>query len=325
MMISVAMATYNGEKYLREQLDSVLNQTITDLELVICDDNSTDSTIDILSEYAAKDRRIRYYTNPVNLGFKRNFENVIQKCKGEYIALCDQDDIWYPYHLEKLLDNIQHYVMCCGNSELVDQNNQTLHRCMSDSSGITVIPSNPHKWIYRILLNSSPFQGASMLLKADFVKRCLPIPNCMSYHDVWFAGCACMDKYGLKYFLTPSITRYRQHYNNVTLGQYRDHKRTIYQQIKDYWFILQKHSGILTNRYQMCKELGIRFPNTENSDYQRIAEFLIHSEQKKLKSRDLKFLWNNMEYVMTSITKKGFLRKLYVWSHSKSPIVSANQ
>ena len=85
-MISIAMATYNGAKFIREQLDSILAQTITDWELIVCDDVSTDSTIAILEEYAKKDGRIQIHKNQVNLGFKRNFENHIdslQKYNGQ--------------------------------------------------------------------------------------------------------------------------------------------------------------------------------------------------------------------------------------------------
>ena len=101
-MISVAMATYNGEKFIREQLDSILAQTITDWELIVCDDVSTDSTIAILEEYANKDGRIQIHKNKVNLGFKRNFEKAISLCSGDYIALCDQDDIWKHDKVEKM-------------------------------------------------------------------------------------------------------------------------------------------------------------------------------------------------------------------------------
>ena len=99
-MISIVLATYNGARYIREQIDSVLAQTIQDFELVVCDDGSTDDTVSILRDYALKDKRIHVYVNDHNLGFKKNFENAISKSIGDYVALCDQDDIWLPDHLE---------------------------------------------------------------------------------------------------------------------------------------------------------------------------------------------------------------------------------
>ena len=79
-MIGIAMTTYNGERFLREQIDSILNQTYTDFELIICDDVSSDSTVDILNEYAQKDSRIHIIQNEKNLGFLKNFEKAIRIC-----------------------------------------------------------------------------------------------------------------------------------------------------------------------------------------------------------------------------------------------------
>lgn len=317
-MISIAMATYNGEKYLREQLDSILAQTISDFELIIGDDHSTDSTVDILQEYSAKDPRIHYYVNPVNIGFKKNFEQVIERCQGDYIALSDQDDIWYPYHLEYLLNHIQQYAMCCGNSELVDQNNQSLHRNLSDSESIQFIPDDPHKWIFRVLLNGNPLQGASMLLRTDFAKRCMPIPDGVNYHDTWFTACSSMSQNGLYYAMTPAITRYRQHANNVTQNK---QTRNIFDKAHSYLQgICSKQ--LSTDRYQLCEALAKYFPMTYNPYYQPIAAFLSHSEQHKLTIHDIKFLWNNIENITTTKNKIYFPRKWYVWSHSVRSITT---
>ncbi len=314
-MISIAMATYNGEKYLREQLDSILLQTITDFELIIGDDRSTDSTVTILAEYAARDPRIHYSINPVNVGFKKNFEQVMARCQGDYIALCDQDDIWYPNHLELLLEHIQDHAICCGNCELVDQYNQSFHRNMSDSDGIHFIPNEPRKWLLRVLLHGNCFQGASMLLRKDFAKRCIPIPDCVVYHDAWIASCALMDKDGFYYLATPPVTRYRQHTTNVTADCGRDHVHHLQERMHNYMRIMHKNN-IRSDRYTMCEELGKRFDPANNPYYEPIATFLSHSEQHKLTCRDLKFLWDNIEYITTTKSKLPFFRKWYVWTHS---------
>ena len=105
-MISIAMATYNGEKFIEEQLDSILAQTIKDFEIVICDDCSNDRTFFILEQYAKKYPLIKLHKNTKNLGFRENFLQAINLCTGDFIALCDQDDIWNEKHLEILLNNI---------------------------------------------------------------------------------------------------------------------------------------------------------------------------------------------------------------------------
>lgn len=95
IFVSIAIATYNGGKFLQEQLNSLLNQTYKNIEIVVSDDGSTDNTQLILKEYEKKDKRIRWSVNPNPQGFIKNFERAISLCSGEIIFLCDQDDIWY--------------------------------------------------------------------------------------------------------------------------------------------------------------------------------------------------------------------------------------
>ena len=92
------MTTYNGQKFIREQIESILCQSMHVDEIVICDDCSTDNTVEILKEYP-----VRLFVNKTNLGFKRNFKQAMEFCKGDYIFLCDQDDIWENDKVEKLI------------------------------------------------------------------------------------------------------------------------------------------------------------------------------------------------------------------------------
>ncbi|QJC55777.1 Putative glycosyltransferase EpsE [Polaromonas vacuolata] len=101
--ISVAMATFNGEKYLREQLDSILNQTFLPYEMVICDDGSTDGTIDIVKEFSrSAPFPVFLYLNENNLGYADNFLKCAALCKGDWIAFSDQDDIWLSNKFQKI-------------------------------------------------------------------------------------------------------------------------------------------------------------------------------------------------------------------------------
>lgn len=104
--ISVVIATYNGEKYLREQLDSILHQTYPVYELIIQDDCSTDTTVDIIKEYLKRFANIKLFVNDINLGFNKNFWSALKKARGSYIAIADQDDIWMPNKIELLVNNI---------------------------------------------------------------------------------------------------------------------------------------------------------------------------------------------------------------------------
>jgi glycosyltransferase involved in cell wall biosynthesis len=99
VLVSILLATYNGSGFLRDQLDSILKQSHSNLEIIICDDASTDSTWEILMSYAEADERIRLFRNHDNIGYNKNFASMVSKASGEYIAFSDQDDIW---HVEKI-------------------------------------------------------------------------------------------------------------------------------------------------------------------------------------------------------------------------------
>ena len=316
-MISIAMATYNGECYVREQLDSILVQTIGDWELIVCDDGSTDNTLSILRAYAKNDSRIKIYQNERNLGFKRNFEKAIDLCQGDYIALCDQDDIWYPNHLEVLYNQIGNHSLSIGNSDIVNINNTYLNKRMSDTDGIHFIPEDTKLLLYREFFYANPFQGASMLLKKDFALRCIPIPNEVHYHDTWISICACFAD-GLIYTYTP-ITRYRQHGKNVTINNHREHGLAKIEICLDYVkkginTIFNKHHSS-TDRFAMDKCLLERFTIEQGTIFERIHLFMEHAKVQQLTWNDVIFLWKNMEYITTSHSKRGFLKFWFLWSH----------
>lgn len=218
-MISIALTTYNGAKYIGKQLDSILNQTIQDIELVVCDDCSLDDTVSILEEYAQKDNRIHVYVNEHNLGFKKNFENTIRKTTGDYVALCDQDDIWLPDHLEILLNGMKDELqIVCGKPIFVDENNQELPD-KYDYFLMYCYPSTNEDTARHIFLGRSTYQGASMLIRKSFFDKALPIPEGAFYHDSWFAILACfMD--GFVYVDRPTM-RYRRFSDSVTFGDIR--------------------------------------------------------------------------------------------------------
>lgn len=106
-LVSIALATYNGEKFIAEQMESILNQSFQDFEVIIHDDCSADETYNLLRQFAQKDSRIVLKKNEYNLGFAKNFKTIVDDCSGKYIAFSDQDDIWDIRHLEVLLSIIE--------------------------------------------------------------------------------------------------------------------------------------------------------------------------------------------------------------------------
>jgi rRNA maturation RNase YbeY len=127
MVISICLASYNGEKYIKEQIDSILEQSFEDFELIIQDDCSNDKTVEIVREYLKKDDRILLYENQKNLGYVKNFETLIKKANGDFIALCDQDDIWHRDKLKILIENIGKNSLIYSNSLLVDEEANSLN------------------------------------------------------------------------------------------------------------------------------------------------------------------------------------------------------
>lgn len=117
-LVSIALAAYNGKKFITEQIESILDQSFQDFEIIIRDDCSTDGTYDLLRQFARKDSRIIIKKNEHNLGFSKNFKLIVDDCTGKYIAFSDQDDIWEPKHLEILLSIIGNKDVACGNALL---------------------------------------------------------------------------------------------------------------------------------------------------------------------------------------------------------------
>ncbi len=169
-LITVCIATYNGAAYLSAQLDSVLNQTHRHCEILIGDDTSSDGTREILKAYAQRDGRIRLIFNPGNLGYNRNFEALARQAAGEYIAFCDQDDVWAADKLERLLASIGENDVTYGASVLIDANGQPLGGTLLEKLGLTPVQGTGQ----HALLRANTVSGHAMLCRGDFVRRNLP-------------------------------------------------------------------------------------------------------------------------------------------------------
>lgn len=206
-LISVALCTYNGERFLREQLDSVLAQDYPSLEVVVVDDASTDGTRALLDAYAARDPRIRVTTNPTNLGFRRNFEVALGRCRGELIAPCDQDDVWLPGKLRLLQAALGAADAVYCDSELVDDLGRPLGIRMSDRFCMRTIVDPV------VLLFGNCISGHALLLRRSLLDRALPVPAGV-YHD-WWLGLTAAASTPVPYVPEP-LVRYRQHASNVT-------------------------------------------------------------------------------------------------------------
>jgi len=201
-LVSIALCTYNGEAYLREQLDSIVDQSYPAIELIAVDDCSSDNTLKILEEYAAKYPYIQVFVNPQNLGYIRNFEKALQLCNGNFIALSDQDDIWDLKKIEKQVKAIGNHLMIYHDSEFVDQNGQSLHRKMSDIMNL-YRGDQPEAFLFFNCIS-----GHSVLMKKELRDELLPFPNAY-FHDWWMGYVA--TNLGSIDCLNECLVKYRQH------------------------------------------------------------------------------------------------------------------
>ncbi len=224
--VSVVLCTYNGERFLREQLDSIVCQKYPAFELIIQDDCSTDRTVEIIKEYASRYPWIHLYSNETNLGFKNNFGTAIAKATGDLVALCDQDDIWLDNHLKVLVDTIKDNVLACACSLLVNKDGVSIGFTTDEEKGFSYFPKGDIEKAYRIFYNCGFYMGHNMLADREWLQSAIPIPSGSVYHDLWFAAFACM-KGGMSYSDTV-ITYYRQHNGNVT----KNRKYSIFNELK---------------------------------------------------------------------------------------------
>lgn len=205
--VSVAMVTYNGENYVREQIETILEAMGEQDELLISDDGSKDGTGEILREFAGKDERIRLLKGP-GCGVKRNVDHVLRECSGKYVFLTDQDDIWKPEKIERVLetfaekgcDLVVHDAVVCGEDA------KTVIRdsfySLKDSGNGAL------KNIWR-----NTYMGCCMAFRRELLEKVLPIPENIEMHDQWIGVLA--DVSGAKVcFIPDKLIYYRRHGNN---------------------------------------------------------------------------------------------------------------
>ena len=206
MKISVAMATYNGEKYINQQIESILKQLNDDDELIISDDSSCDNTLKIV--YLFKNPHIRVYSNSYRKGVVSNFENAILHCKGDIIVLSDQDDIWAPNKLEIIrycflktkCDVLVHDAIIVDDK--VNKLNNSFYKFRHSGPGV----------LKNIFKNT--YIGCCMAFKKSLNVIILPFPKNLPMHDMWIGILG--NIFGKVIFINNKLTYYRRHEKNST-------------------------------------------------------------------------------------------------------------
>ena len=206
-LVSVILATYNGEVFVREQIESIIQQTYPNIEIIIIDDCSTDNTLNILKGIAEEYKICKVISNSENIGYIKNFEKGMALAKGDFIAPADQDDIWLPEKIEILVNSVNektNIVYC--DSLLVNFRGESLGKKLSDIKQLT----NFDNCIMFAIGNSAP--GHAMLIKRKVAFDSFPFPS-MIPHDHWLGFIASLT--GSVKFVNQVLVHYRQHSSSV--------------------------------------------------------------------------------------------------------------
>lgn len=215
MRLSVAMCTYNGEKYIREQLMSIHNQTLSIDEIVICDDCSEDNTVIIIEDLIQQyNLPIQLQVNAWNHGYRKNFEQAICRCSGDIIFLSDQDDIWMPNKVETVINYFNHnpdkeFVFTNAtlvNAVGINSFKQTLFDIvLLDRATLDLFDKGYHLEILSIYCRVT---GATCALRASFMPYCIPFSNVIVHDEMIAMTSAFQNKIG---YINQCLIKYRQH------------------------------------------------------------------------------------------------------------------
>lgn len=199
-MISVCIATYNGEKYIKEQLESILPQLSPHDEVIVSDDGSIDNTINIIHSLA--DKRIRIIAGPKLNSPTFNFENAIKEAKGDYLFLADQDDIWKVDKISTCLRWLQFYDCIVSDAEVTSEDLSLIAPSLYQLLGIK------KGRIYNALCKNG-YTGCCMAFNRKVKEAILPFPNDIAMHDIWIGNVAAF-RYKIK-FIDDKLIYFRRH------------------------------------------------------------------------------------------------------------------
>lgn len=227
--VSVAMAVYNGEKYIREQIDSIMNQLSENDELVVSFDESKDASFDILNDYAEKDKRIKVFKNPYKPGVVKNFQNALEHTTGDIVFFSDQDDVWIPGKVDKVMREFSDpkVAVVFHDSYPTDSKlNKTAESTFKFRGGARETTLGN---LFRL-----SYIGCCMAFRAIYKPVIIPIPTIYRSHD-WWTGCLLgTGKTRMKAIREPLIY-HRHHEDNVTPGK----RPPLSYQIQVRWIIIK--------------------------------------------------------------------------------------
>lgn len=291
-LISIALCTYNGALYLKEQLNSILSQDYQNIEIVISDDKSTDGTYELLQSYQLKYPQIKLQQNTMNLGFNKNFEQTIFRCKGAYIAIADQDDIWVSNKLSILLTAIKNDLLIYHDSVYINEQGQPTGKKIFDV----------HRFVKgqctSYLLYNNCVSGHACFFKNSLLNYITSFPKEI-YYDWWIAyTAACMGQIG---YVTQPLVKHRRHMQSSTT---KDSKTGKSQRIKNLRLFYSHHLTPESTKALILKLLdGYHQLNTQGYSFKLLCLLIGHSSAIFFTRK--KSLFSQIKFILTeSLTSR---------------------
>ena len=296
-MVSVAMATYNGQKYIREQLDSIMQQTVLPDEIIVRDDGSSDNTIGIIKEYEELYEDIRWdvQVNETNIGFVANFMGAIKACKEEIIVLCDQDDVWKEVKIERIIDFFSdpNVLSLHSDIDIIGDNKELIRKNAIDYH------ERKKKMMLQDFFRHIYYCGMSTAFRKDLVPQLISIdPKRLPVHD-WLVHAVAVCQYGM--FTSSEVLAYRRfHEDNVALNLSKTKRKGINQRLE----VVNYYCW----HYELLKELA-NMVGTSRKDRVLIEKVLSTNLNRKeyLRKRSLLDAIKNVVNIKFYPTKQAFI------------------
>ena len=266
--VDILLATYNGEKYVIEQIESILHQTYKNIRLLISDDCSTDDTRQILEQYQKKDNRIEIFFQEKNLGYIRNFAFLLNQVKNKYYMLSDQDDVWLPEKVEKSIQFLKqnNADLVFGDLKVVDKDLNTIYPSFGDFMKLNrkikkCIDSYKVNYLYNCVT------GCTILAKSSTITNILPLPHSSKYvvHDHWIGLMTSLN--GKLAYMPEKYILYRQHGNNQVGTDKISHKFTKLEDVRNLFIEVKlglfttyvKHDKIFTEELKEQNKKALQY------------------------------------------------------------------
>ena len=293
--ISLIMSVYNGEDYLSEAIESVLNQTFRDFELIVINDCSTDSTSEILSRYAAADERVKVHTNEVNLRLPSSLNKAMSYAKGKYIARMDADDICMPERLEKQYKFMEEN----PNVSLSSCRFMTLKKGVISSGGCG--GKNDNDSVKALLLVTNPILHPGIIAKAEVIRELGYDKNFTCTEDMELWTRFVMAGYNVE-IMSEYLMIYRLHDKQITETTLEKQHKEVVEIQKRYY---AKFLEVMDDKQESFYISGIYF--RENTDVNMFCDFYrwIKSVNRKAKSFDNTALNYAMFEILAEYKRRG--------------------